>query len=57
MAARDRGLSQTDQVRQLVEAISIEKVKIEDALEAIREYAERLRVAAGDAQQRLIGRG
>jgi hypothetical protein len=57
MATRDRGLSQTDQVRQLVEAISIEKVKIEDALEAIREYAERLRVAAGDAQQRLIGRG
>jgi hypothetical protein len=57
MAQRDRGMTQTDQVRQLVEAIAAEKDKIEDALEAIRVYADRLRAAAGDAQQRLIGRG
>jgi ABC-type transporter Mla subunit MlaD len=56
MAARDRGISQTDQVRQLVDAIAAERQKLEDALEAIRVYADQLRAAASDAQQRLIGR-
>jgi ABC-type transporter Mla subunit MlaD len=57
MAARDRSMTQADQVRQLVDAIAAERQKIEDALEAIRDYADRLHAAAGDARQRLIGRG
>jgi predicted nucleic acid-binding Zn-ribbon protein len=56
MAQRDRGTTQTDKVRELIEAITAEKEKIEDALEAIRVYADRLRAAVADAQQRLIGR-
>jgi hypothetical protein len=57
MAARDRGTTQTDKVRELIDAIAAERQKIEDALEAIRDYADRLHAAAGDARQRLIGRG
>jgi hypothetical protein len=57
MAIHDRRMTQTDQVRQLIQLIEAEKVKLEESLEAISEYAERLRVAAADATQRLIGRG
>ena len=55
--AQPRQMSQTDTVRYYVELIQEEKRKIEEALEAIREYAEKLSSAATDAQQRLIGRG
>jgi F0F1-type ATP synthase gamma subunit len=57
MATHDRRMTQTDQVRQLIDMIAAEKTKIEESLEAISEYAERLRMAAADASQRLIGRG
>jgi prefoldin subunit 5 len=57
MAARDRSMTQADQVRHLIDAIAAERQKLEDSLEAIRVYADQLRAAASDAQQRLIGRG
>lgn len=49
-------MSQTDTVRYYIELIQREKVKVEESLEAIREYADKLSAAAGEAQQRLIGR-
>jgi hypothetical protein len=55
MAPRQH-MSQTDTVRMYIEMIQGEKQKIEDALEAIRDYAEKLAAASGEAQQRLIGR-
>jgi chaperonin cofactor prefoldin len=51
-----RQLSQTDQVRMLCEAITHEKAKLEECLDNIRDYAEKLRALTDDAQQRLIGR-
>jgi uncharacterized protein YPO0396 len=57
MAIHDRRMTQIDQVRQLIQQIEAERVKIEESLEAISEYAERLRAATTDAGQRLIGRG
>ena len=48
--------TQTDTVRMYVELIQEEKRKLEECLEAIGDYAEKLRVAVGEAQQRLIGR-
>lgn len=54
--APQRQMSQTDTVRQLIELIQMEKHKIEEALENIRDYAEKLAAASGEAQQRLIGR-
>jgi hypothetical protein len=48
--------SQTDLVRMYIALIQEERKKLEDSLEAIAEYAERLRQASLDAQQRLIGR-
>ena len=57
MATTTRQMSQTDTVRHYIELIQEEKQKIEQALEAIREYAQKLSAASGEAQQRLIGRG
>jgi len=54
MAARN--VTQTDAIRELVEKISIEKDKIADALEMIRDYSRQLNSLADDTQQRLIGR-
>jgi len=56
MPAVAKQMSQTDTVRMYIELIQEEKKKIEDALEAIREYAEKLASVSGEAQQRLIGR-
>jgi hypothetical protein len=56
MKAMARQLSQTDQVRMLCEAITHEKAKLEECLDNIRDYAEKLRTLTEDAQQRLIGR-
>jgi chaperonin cofactor prefoldin len=52
-----RIMSQTDQVRMLCEAIAHEKAKLEESLDNIRDYAEKLRHLTEDAQQRLIGKG
>jgi hypothetical protein len=51
-----RQMTQTETVRHLIELIQIERHKIEDALEAIRDYAEKLSEASDEAQQRLIGK-
>jgi hypothetical protein len=48
--------TQTDTVRTYIELIQVERGKIADALEAIAEYADKLRLATTEAQQRLIGR-
>lgn len=42
---------QTDRIRMYIDLIQLEKQKLQEALEAIEEYAERLREAAGSAQQ------
>jgi len=39
-----------------IDLIQQEKMKIDDSLEAIAEYSERLRAASLEAHQRLIGR-
>jgi methyl-accepting chemotaxis protein len=51
-----RTVQNTDDIRELVEKIQHEKKKIEDALEAISEYSERLRKTSDETQQRLIGK-
>jgi hypothetical protein len=57
MPAPTKQMSQTETVRMYIELIQEERWKIEQALEAIREYAEKLASASGEAQQRLIGKG
>lgn len=49
-------ITQTDAIRELVERITEEKRKIEDALEMIRDYSRQLNTLADDTQQRLIGK-
>jgi len=39
-----------------IELIQEERRKIEESLEAIRDYAEKLTAVSGEARQRLIGR-
>jgi hypothetical protein len=56
VAARQH-VTQTDAIRDLVEKITEEKRKIEDALEMIRDHSRQLNALADDTQQRLIGRG
>jgi hypothetical protein len=51
-----RQMSQADTVRHYIELIQNEKRKIEESLAAIREYADKLSEASGEAEQRLIGR-
>ena len=51
-----RSIQNTDVMRELIEAIQHEKKKIEDAIEAISEYSERLRKVSDETQQRLIGK-
>jgi hypothetical protein len=48
--------TQTDMVRMYIELIQDERRKLEESLEAIAEYADKLRAASTEAQQRLIGR-
>ena len=45
-----------DMVRQLTEAINVERQKLEEALANISAYAEQLRRVAEDAGRRLLTR-
>jgi len=51
-----RTQEQLNLVSQWADLIQAEKRKIEEALESIQDYAEKLQRAADDAQQKLIGR-
>ena len=46
--------SQTDQVRMYIALIQEERRKIDEALEAITEYADRLREVTSEARDRLM---
>jgi len=41
---------------ELIDRIVAERRRIQEALEVIEEYSDRLRKAAADAQQKLIGK-
>jgi hypothetical protein len=55
--ADTRGRNPADLVKHYTDLIMAERVKLEEALAAIAEYADQLRRVAEDAGRKLIGRG
>jgi hypothetical protein len=49
-------INPADEIRSLVEAIHASRLKLQEALEEIRDYSARLHSLTEDAGRRLIGR-